>query len=219
MSKFMPSPMQFRGADFALGTVRGVRVFGITKEGMLTGLVKRQPWTPYTNTARCFSGTLDTSHITSVARLKDFLKTPGPHTPGHMMHCDCGFYGVYSDTDNYYWNVKDRSDRVCGVIEGFGLTVQGPRGFKAEKARIVGLLIPDISEFPDESQAEYLWRTKKSGKHRIEELTIKRMKSLYSDTRFFNTMEEMLSAFPLAQSSVYDGVDIDLRGWESDGGK
>lgn len=219
MAVITPKPEQFRGADFALGSIRGVRVFGITKEGMLTGLVKRQPWTPYINKARCFAGAIETSHIRSVARLKDILKTPGPQTPGHMMNCDCGFYGVFSNEDNHYWDVTDRSDRVCGVIEGFGITVQGPKGFKAEKARILGLLIPDISAFPEETHAEYRRRTDKLGRHRIDLLTIERMKSLYSETRFFTTYEEMVKTFPLTAVTGYDGMDIDLSGWASDGGK
>lgn len=217
-----PEPKEFRGADFALGSIMGVRTFGVHKEGLLQGLVFKQIWRPGENRAVCMKkGVIPVGDgpttAEAMARLKKLIGSSGPHVGGHMMNCDCGYYAFYSDVENYYYEtIKDRSDRFCGIIEGYGLTVQGPKGFKAEKARIVALLVPDVSKFPAETTEEYLWRNK-TGRVRIDEDIIARTQRLY-DVPFFTSYEQMLSEFPITQSSVYTGIEEDISAWETDGG-
>lgn len=70
--------------------------------------------------------------------------------------CGCGFWA--------YWQPEavDRSG-VSGVVEGFGRTLIGTRGFRAEKARIVALTKPAVGRLLlDTVYAELLtWQTKK----------------------------------------------------------
>jgi len=216
-----PEPKEFRGVDFAIGSIMGVRTFGIHKEGLLRGMVFKQIWRPGENQAVCMKkGTLNVGPDTpeSIVRLRKLLGSAGPHVGGHMMNCDCGYYAFYSDVDNYYYqHIQDKSDRFAGIIEGYGITVQGPKGFKSEKGRIVALLLPDLSTFPKETNEEYLWRTK-SERVRIDEELVERVRKIYN-VPFFTSYEQMLSEFPLSASSMYNGVDIDTDGWETDGGK
>lgn len=55
----------------------------------------------------------------------------------NLATCGHGFYGYYDGSNDYY-----EKGRVMGVIEGYGETVIGSRGFRAMKARIVALRIP-----------------------------------------------------------------------------
>lgn len=61
-----------------------------------------------------------------------------PEKPKHNLEaCACGFYGYYDGSDDYH-----KSGYVSAVVEGYGETVIGTRGFRAYKARIVALRIP-----------------------------------------------------------------------------
>jgi hypothetical protein len=53
--------------------------------------------------------------------------------------CTCGFYAFFNTTSNEYFS----EDVVTGIIEGYGEVVIGPRGFRAKKAKIVALYIPE----------------------------------------------------------------------------
>lgn len=60
------------------------------------------------------------------------------------LSCTCGFYAYFDDGQNTYFDYN--AGDVLGVIEGYGQVTVGSRGFKAEKAKIVALLIePDQS--------------------------------------------------------------------------
>lgn len=55
-----------------------------------------------------------------------------------MEHCTHGFHAYYEGSNDY----GEDDERVNGVIEGYGETVVGTRGFRSMKARIVALHIP-----------------------------------------------------------------------------
>lgn len=77
--------------------------------------------------------------------------------------CVCGFYAYYNlDAWGVTADHKVTYPKVHGVIEGYGRCVVGAKGFRAEKALIVGLLIPASSNIsrswlgdrdPDEGRA------------------------------------------------------------------
>jgi len=48
--------------------------------------------------------------------------------------CSCGFYAYLNGCNEYEWPTS-----VVGIIEGFGETLIGDRGFRASKARILAL--------------------------------------------------------------------------------
>ncbi len=52
--------------------------------------------------------------------------------------CTCGYYGYF---DNGH-NPHHTKGNVLAVVEAYGVTTVGSRGFRAEKARIVGLIDP-----------------------------------------------------------------------------
>lgn len=136
---------------FAVGVVRGVRSFNVDKIGRLTGVTYKQIWKPGENEAICRRSQTDDiwqmvnmqlsfSFDTRTGRANR-ASVPAPVDPAkpHPMHdCKHGFYAYYDGSNDY-----GDPDRVTAVIEGYGETVIGSRGFRSMKARIVALHIPE----------------------------------------------------------------------------
>lgn len=77
--------------------------------------------------------------------------------------CSCGFYAYYDGRNDYLkvpsggggWTVTfggatgaSSRDRIGAVIEGFGVCTVGSRGFRAEKARLLALIQPEVVRSP-----------------------------------------------------------------------
>lgn len=131
-------PEEFEGPALVLGAVRGRRSFGVAADGRLTGLYYAQVWHPGENRASCH-------HDDSVVvrrpdgQISVSWTTTRDIGPGHgLQGCTCGFYAYYHQ-DPYA-----RAGRVSGVVEGYGRVVLGTAGFRCEKARILGLLVPGV---------------------------------------------------------------------------
>jgi hypothetical protein len=86
-----------------------------------------------------------------------------------LSDCSHGFYGYYDGSNDYY-----KAGMVMGVIEGYGETVIGTRGFRCMKARIVAIRIP--KHVPD----------------RLRKLVIRN----YPDLPVFDTFKAMVAEFP-----------------------
>jgi len=128
-----------RQADFAAGVVTGTRSFGVDNLGRLLGVAYATVWTPGENVAKCMEReSFDRFFYGSPAQVELREAQRPPHS---MTVCAHGFYGYYEGSNDYY-----EAGRVMGVVEGYGETVIGSRGFRAAKARIVALHIPaDVS--------------------------------------------------------------------------
>lgn len=63
---------------------------------------------------------------------------PSSPKPHDLEGCQHGFYAYYDGSDDHHSGV-----RVTGVIEGYGETLIGTRGFRCMKARIVALCITE----------------------------------------------------------------------------
>ena len=137
--------------DLAPGSVFGVRWWSLRDDGMLGGVMAA--WQPGPNTATCLAPA--SSRRSTTLAFRHWAAGSGPAVmPDDLMHgeseplpecsvpnedCTCGFYA--------FWNPDEQSQvsvrfPVLGVIEGFGRTLIGDRGFRCEKARIVALHVP-----------------------------------------------------------------------------
>lgn len=160
----------FSGLALGIGTVTGVRSFNVDSYGRLTGIHHKQVWVPGDNEAKCTydtkamveilpgqggsvmvgpAGGFANPNAPTRAELATMVKVPGDvwtsggfeetlNVPKHdMSTCKCGFYGFYDGSNDY------KSDStVSAVVEGYGETVIGTRGFRSMKAKIVALHIP-----------------------------------------------------------------------------
>lgn len=202
---------EFAGLDFAVGTVTGVRSFSVDKLGRLTGVTFRKVWRPGENQAVCLAKHDDDYIVghaaTSVANIHRLMQEalgmatslsvtipaaapPPPPKPKVLEHsfaeCKCGFYAYYDGSNDYY----DEA-RVTGVVEGYGETLIGTRGFRAMKARIVGLYLD-----PEDERGKFA-----------------RVRLNYPDVPVFDTFAELTAAFP-PDTSLVPTPDTDPDFWE-----
>lgn len=127
------------GYEFAAGSIKGLRGFAVDSLGRLSGVHHSMIWKPGENVAHCASATEpDPDHPAEPGTAEaDVWKR---HRPGR---CDddahgCGLW-AYHDGTAY------EAGDVHGVIEGYGRTTVGTKGFRCEKARIVALCLPETT--------------------------------------------------------------------------
>ena len=119
-------------AEFAIGTVSGVRVWSLTEDGTLTGQ-QGYAWADGENLALC----------------------PRGHAPpSGDDYCGCGFYAYWELSGALVFAPASRP--VAGIVEGYGRTMIGDRGFRSAKARIVALCL--AFEVYEDSPARGGWR-------------------------------------------------------------
>lgn len=131
------NPSEFSQLGFAPGVVTGVRSFKVTKAGRLTGVFYPQEWTVGENQAQCLARPEPEFSYPGMW-VPDFARktVDPPWKPPVFEECRCGFYGYFDGSDDFH-----ARGLVTGVVEGYGETIIGTRGFRAMKARIVALLI------------------------------------------------------------------------------
>jgi hypothetical protein len=137
-------PAAMEEVGFAVGVVRGVRAFNVDKMGRLRGITYNQIWVPGENRAGCRQDAdLMWALSYQISRTIGGRSTATAPTPAFrevahaMRDCKHGFYAYYDGSNDY----RDE-ERINAVIEGYGETVIGSRGFRCMKARIVALHIP-----------------------------------------------------------------------------
>lgn len=200
---------EFSGIGFAAGVVRGTRSFNVDKLGRLTGVNYKQVWTPGENAATCrkgdatggiiggfgsqmfaYSFTINPPDDTSVVAKKvvDKARKEAAEKAKRDLLVDCahGFYGYYDGSNDYY-----EPGRVMGVIEGYGETVIGTRGFRCMKARIVAIRIP--KHVPD----------------RLRTLILRN----YQNIPVFDSFRQMVSEFPPDSAGMAVSPDTDPDFW------
>lgn len=208
------------GMDFALGDVRGLRLWkpewAPSEKGepdqervVLKSIFRHFFWGEGVMDADCSNmmGPLSKDggrqlHI----RLADCIKnhhhdyttnrfvpgTPGcsrPHHDGIDPLHTCGFYAYTATADNPYLE-SNHGLHVEGVIQGFGRTIIGTKGFRCGKARILALVLPHHIHGGD--------RDKLNPRERdLSDATDELLRQTYPNTPVFPTREAMLREFPL----------------------
>lgn len=156
----------FSERPFVAGSLTGIRSFKIDRFGRLRATQINVVWTPGENLARCMKDQFNTGGAfasflsLSIPKLtykvdplngwitpvteneKPKEEEPKPKTVDHRvatLGCTCGFYAFF-DNDENQWH---QPGQIKGLIEGYGLTTVGTRGFRCEKAKIRALILPD----------------------------------------------------------------------------
>jgi hypothetical protein len=129
----------FKGEDFdfAVGSIKGLRSWSIDDKGRLRGVTHPAIWTPGENVSACRapSGPIGLHCGDPACALCRHLPTSQPKPPAaHTFdpECQCGFW-AYDEV-----GFEEHGDAV-GIIEGYGRTTIGTKGFRCEKAKIVAL--------------------------------------------------------------------------------
>lgn len=150
-----------------LGVARGLRTFYLDENGWLRGVTYRAAWRDGENIAKCY---IARPLHSLVKTTRAFLGAhPAPYTMGGVVFdadpdvpprpeeghrfdpcggmeatCGCGFYAYHASEQRYATNGP--GCRVVGVVEAYGKVVLGTTGFRAEKARILGVVVPPVTE-------------------------------------------------------------------------
>lgn len=133
----------FDGRPFAAGTMVGIRSFAVDGLGRLTGVTQPEVFTPSENTAACRRVPINeimqsfTLTFTGAPSSRTLAPVRDDHRAGKL-GCSCGYYAYFDAGDN----PNHRASNVEAIIEGYGIVTTGTRGFRAEKARLVGLIAP-----------------------------------------------------------------------------
>lgn len=168
----------FSSLGFVPGVVRGARSFKVSPDGHLTGLVYPQVWTTGENVATCRAGQSGVAPYLPSAPAKADL------TEHRLLECKCGFHAYYDGSNDYY-----RAEHVAGVIEGYGQTVIGTRGFRSTKTRLLALCVPrDIASavYPRGGPIHY----------RLQHEVLELVSAMYPGVPLLPTFEDMVTEFP-----------------------
>ena len=159
---------------YAGATLRGVRAFSVDTAGQLYGLTYPTRWLPGENERRCYNyqptdGSLVGCPCPLCSSARGDAATERWSDTDHpvCLECSCGFYAI-TDSDNEYmcsyFGVV--TPRVEGVVEGYGTVVVGSKGFRAEKARIVALVVPKLRDNHEEPARSWFDLTEEERKTR-----------------------------------------------------
>lgn len=130
----------FDGTPLVAGSLIGIRAFRVRGDGTLTGVAYEVPYEEGENEAKCMIGASTWLQQHKMAGL----------------HCSCGFYAYFHKGHSAYLPLMDYGERmVTGLIEGYGRCTVGSLGFRAEKAKIIALVLPD----PPLRGLPWVWRT------------------------------------------------------------
>lgn len=123
--------------DTLHGEVIGFRQWAVGDDLDLRSAVARHAWVPGDNTAQCMRGD---GH----RRCK--------HAPGEG--CDCGLYALHTpnfwysqgrrDPFSFYYGDPVGLPMVAGLVAAWGKLEVHHAGFRAERARIVAIALPEI---------------------------------------------------------------------------
>lgn len=153
----------FNDRPLVAGSIIGLRAFGVDGLGRLIGPQYPTVFTPGVNVGKCQPD----SALTRMARqlsdidirlayLRDHRMSRPPYGTGgyvgagpaedkpekheHVVGsagCKCGYYAYFDGGNDFA-----KPDRVTAVVEGTGVCTVGSRGFRAEKMRLLALVIP-----------------------------------------------------------------------------
>jgi hypothetical protein len=153
--------------EFAVGSIQGVRTWSLDGQGRLTGVSHQRFWKPGENVSVCATqqGVCEDEACT---HCKSARKRERHHFDPT---CQCGFWA-------YYEHSFSSNGRVPGVIEGYGRTTVGTKGFRSEKARVLALA------------------RKNSGWDPMPRVQWERLQQLYPEAEFFDRRRDMVAAYP-----------------------
>lgn len=199
---------EFSDRDFVAGSLIGTRTWRIDNYGRLAAVTVGAFWTPGVNEAKCLKGEYATggmlsqmitftlgsgnylvpSPIYTAAPAPEPESAPENHMPGSL-RCQCGYYAYFTEASNPYH--VERQGVIEGIVEGYGLVTVGTKGFRAQRARIVALVVP-----PEDFMAPMEW-----------------VKGNYPEAEVFQDRAEAFRAHPLTVPAPEKTPESDPDFW------
>lgn len=123
----------------------------------------------------------DAGFSSIMAQCSERQKVEVPPEGHNLMNCSCGFYAYYAGEKNSF----DKDASVIGVVEGFGETVVGTKGFRSSKARILAL-------------APY-WGEQRFWLGVDEKAMLGALREFYPQVPIFKNSDKMFREFPVTK--------------------
>jgi hypothetical protein len=227
---------EFDGWGFALGHVAGARSFKVRGDGTLTGVFHEREWLPGENLADCrkivgfyIPGVGVSDSVAPVWEVNESGHhcvgwswevdgVHGIHTNGFpekvyqgfedadhdFAECKCGFYGYTRGSLDWVTRIN-----VSGIVHAYGRVALGEVGFRAEKAKIVALYTPPVSEIktqlsndlgvnPNLPMQESFRRVQR--RSMVPEDLFLRIAWRYPQVPMYTDLDQMLADFPVDEA-------------------
>lgn len=172
----------FSATTFVAGGLYGRRTFRIVRTG--DGLHLHGP---------IFEGDWSTADV-NTAVCRSTVKKP-PHRVASQ-GCQCGWWAYFAEVPEVVNYRQTWNHGLCveGIIFGFGLCGAGQKGFRAQKARIKALVIPDSFR-----------RTSSLDRALQEQLLADAMTKWHdnADFRWYGTFDAAVRDWPLSTARKY----------------
>lgn len=116
---------------------------------------------------------------------------------GVALDCECGFWSYHRRKDaapaGSPWSASTfttfaTADTVTGVVANYGRMTTGPKGFRAQKARIVALALPGQHQAVDEPYRRY--------PADLSREVLDAVRANYPGANTFRSVEAMLEKYP-----------------------
>lgn len=174
----------YDGVDFAIGSVCGFRRWKVDATGVLAPVTYSGSgvWGPGENVSTCSCHPSD-SQVPKVEG-EDYKerheRAAAWRESASFADMKCGFYAYFDGCDDGGYGSTDPG--VCGVIEGYGEVLIGTKGFRAKKARILALAVPDF---------QGIWK--------LDEFVVNKIRANYPKVPLFASELAMRAEFPAPQ--------------------
>lgn len=185
-----PKPKPEPAWETGVGSLIGYRLFKVDNWGRLRPGVYDAPyaWRPGENVAECWKRHYETAYSTRPSFKRREHRAPAAT-------CDCGFYARTVYERDYFdaaFDLTDpRSVSLLGVIEGYGRTEIGTKGFRSEKAKVLALYVPGRKE-------QYVEQTR----------------LLYPNVEFLSTRADLFSRWPDLARAEAESNEPDESFWQ-----
>lgn len=169
----------FEGISLSLDPVFGIRGWTVEADGVLRSPSQRYQWAPGENrvVSPCSCNPKkneDESWTELVERAKEWRVNEHD-----FLTSQCGFYAYLDHArESHLYD----TNAIAGVIEGFGETVIGTKGFRCQRAKIAAIAIEPINA---------VWE--------MADHVVKRIRANYPGVPIFESRLAMISEFPLSR--------------------
>lgn len=123
---------------------------------------------------------------------------PIPHS---LDGCSCGFYAYFNSSSNEYFSLSS----VTGIIEGYGETNIGTKGFRCAKAKIVALYVPPKSKTSEKGLRKIVVSQTNVG---FTDEQISMITKNYPDVEIFSNYDMMIHKHRASSLSDFSWDDV-----------
>lgn len=114
---------------------------------------------------------------------------------GASPDCECGFYAYY-ERQGFTPGLDSRKVGAVGLIEGYGKTTIGPKGFRSMNGKILAICLGEVGN--SELFSTFIRPTV------ARSINKEQVQRNYPTVRFFDSIDDMYAEFPPDTPPLFD---------------